>query len=111
MPTYEYECAKCGHSFEAFQSMSAPALESCPRCKGKLKRLIGGGLGVIFKGSGFYTTDNKRSSTLTSGNGSKEGSKDGSKDGGKGKGDTGKGDSGKGDKSAAATAPDKKPVS
>ena len=58
MPTYDYECAKCGHRFDAFQSMSEDPLRKCPSCgKAGLRRLIGGGLGVIFKGSGFYQTD------------------------------------------------------
>lgn len=60
MPTYEYECTKCGHTFDAFQSMSDAPLVKCPECgKNGLRRLIGGGLGVIFKGSGFYVTDNR----------------------------------------------------
>ena len=60
MPTYDYECTKCGHTFDAFQSMSEDPLVKCPQCnKNGLKRLIGGGLGVIFKGSGFYVTDNR----------------------------------------------------
>lgn len=66
MPTYDYECRKCGHTFEAFQSMTEDPLTTCPKCKGKVRRLIGGGLGIIFKGSGFYVTDNKSSSSLTS---------------------------------------------
>jgi putative FmdB family regulatory protein len=70
MPTYEYECTKCGHTFEIIQSMSAPALTKCPKCKGRIRRIIGGGMGVIFKGSGFYSTDNKKGSVLTGGNGS-----------------------------------------
>ena len=57
MPTYEYECEKCGHRFELFQSMSDPVRKRCPKCRGKLRRLIGTGAGMIFKGSGFYTTD------------------------------------------------------
>ena len=57
MPTYDYECQKCGHSFEAFQSMKDDALKECPECGGELKRLIGAGAGIIFKGSGFYQTD------------------------------------------------------
>ncbi len=69
MPTYEYECTKCGHTFEAFQSIKADPLSSCPKCRGKVRRLIGGGIGVIFKGSGFYSTDNRKSSALTGGNG------------------------------------------
>ena len=57
MPTYEYECQKCGHRFDEFQSMTAKPLVRCPKCKGKLKRLIGAGAGFLFKGSGFYVTD------------------------------------------------------
>ena len=57
MPTYEYECQKCGHRFEEFQSMKDAPLTKCPVCKGKVKRLIGAGAGLIFKGSGFYITD------------------------------------------------------
>ncbi|MCB9881629.1 MAG: zinc ribbon domain-containing protein [Planctomycetes bacterium] len=63
MPTYEYECDACGHRFEEFQSMSAAALEKCPECKKKkLRRLIGGGAAILFKGSGFYETDYRSSS-------------------------------------------------
>jgi len=58
MPTYDYRCEACGHEFEEFQSISAGALRKCPKCKKlKLKRLIGGGAGFLFKGSGFYETD------------------------------------------------------
>ncbi len=61
MPTYEYECRACGHRFDAFQRMSDPTRRKCPKCaKLKLQRLISGGAGVIFKGSGFYETDYKR---------------------------------------------------
>lgn len=60
MPTYEYECRACGHAFETMHSMTAPVLRKCPECgKLKLERLISGGAGVIFKGSGFYETDYK----------------------------------------------------
>ncbi len=63
MPTYEYLCDACGHRFEKFQSITAPATRKCPACgKMKLRRLIGHGAGVIFRGSGFYQTD-YRSST------------------------------------------------
>jgi len=58
MPTYEYECEACGHRFEEFQQMSDALLRACPKCrKRKLRRLLGGGSAVIFKGSGFYQTD------------------------------------------------------
>lgn len=58
MPTYEYVCDACEHEFEEFQSMSAKHLKKCPECgKNKLRRLIGTGAGIIFKGSGFYETD------------------------------------------------------
>ena len=60
MPTYEYACRKCGHAFEIFQSMKAATLKKCPECqKLALKRLVGGGGGLIFKGTGFYITDYK----------------------------------------------------
>ena len=58
MPTYEYQCRKCGHEFEVFQSMTAGSLKKCPACgKLALKRLIGTGGAILFKGSGFYATD------------------------------------------------------
>lgn len=58
MPTYDYRCKACGHEFEEFQMMSEGALRKCPECsKLKLERLIGGGAGFVFKGSGYYVTD------------------------------------------------------
>jgi putative FmdB family regulatory protein len=57
MPTYEYVCRKCGHEFDAFQRMSDAPLKRCPKCKGAVQRKIGGGAGLLFKGSGFYITD------------------------------------------------------
>ena len=59
MPTYEYECQKCGYRFEEFQSITAEPLTRCPResCSGRVKRLISAGGGLLFKGSGFYITD------------------------------------------------------
>ena len=70
MPTYEYVCDSCGHAFEEFQSITAKPLRKCPACKKMhLKRLIGTGAGIIFKGSGFYVPDNRaKSSTATPGN-------------------------------------------
>jgi putative FmdB family regulatory protein len=58
MPTYDYRCEACEHEFELFQQMSAPVKKKCPECaKLRLKRLIGTGSAVMFKGSGFYETD------------------------------------------------------
>ena len=57
MPTYEYECTKCGYNFEVFQAMSDEPIKTCAKCGKKVRRLILGGAGVIFKGSGFYVTD------------------------------------------------------
>ena len=92
MPTYEYECAKCKKTFETFQSMKDAAFTTCPEnlCqqkkwgKGKVKRLLGTGAGLIFKGSGFYITDYrsenykaaaKKDSGSSSSGGSSEGGK------------------------------------
>ncbi|RJP72683.1 MAG: zinc ribbon domain-containing protein [Ignavibacteriales bacterium] len=63
MPNYDYKCTKCKKTFEIFQKMTDEPIEKCPECNGKLKRLIGAGAGPIFKGSGFYQTDYKNSSS------------------------------------------------
>jgi len=58
MPTYDYECTACKHTWDEFQSMSAKPSKKCPKCgKAKANRKIGAGAGIIFKGSGFYQTD------------------------------------------------------
>jgi len=62
MPTYQYRCPECGYEFEEFQSMTEDAIETCPKCQGKTRRLISGGAGILFKGSGFYETDYRSSS-------------------------------------------------
>ena len=87
MPTYEYECQKCGHRFELFQMMSEEPKKRCPECRGKVKRLIGSGAGIIFKGSGFYQTDYRSDSykkaakaEKTKSNGSDSKSKSGTSD-------------------------------
>lgn len=82
MPTYEYECEKCGKLFEVFQSMVEDRLTKCvdPKCKGKVTRLIGAGSGIIFKGSGFYETDYKRKDSDSGSDGSSESSGDSSGD-------------------------------
>jgi len=71
MPTYDYQCKDCGHKFEEFQSISAKPLTKCPVCEGKVERLISGGTGLIFKGSGFYITDYTNKSGSSAGNSSK----------------------------------------
>ena len=63
MPTYDYECAKCGQEFEVFQSMKDAPLKKCPKCgKTGVRRKVGSGAGLIFKGTGFYITDYKKKS-------------------------------------------------
>ena len=68
MPTYEYECKTCGHGFEIFQSMKDESLKVCPECGKEIRRVIRGGTGIIFKGQGFYVTDNggKKSASSSS---------------------------------------------
>ncbi len=79
MPTYDYKCDACGHAFEKFQSMSAAPVKKCPQCGAtSVKRLIGIGAGVIFKGGGFYETDYRSDAYK----------KDAKKAGGEGGGDT-----------------------
>ena len=79
MPNYDYQCEKCGHVFEVFQRMNDSKLEDCPKddCSGKVRRLLGTGAGVIFKGSGFYQTDYrsesyKKGQSKESGSGAKK---------------------------------------
>lgn len=62
MPTYWYRCQTCSHEFEEFQKISDPALRECPKCGGVIMRVITGGAGMIFKGSGFYITDHRKES-------------------------------------------------
>ena len=93
MPTYDYVCDGCGHAFELFQSMTDSVKKTCPECgKKKLRRLSGAGGAIVFKGSGFYKTDN-RSESYKKGAAADSGGK--SECGGK-KPDSGKSDSGGG---------------
>jgi putative FmdB family regulatory protein len=65
MPTYDYQCDACGHAFEEWQSFHDAELNKCPQCKKKkLRRLLGGGAAIIFKGAGFYETDYRSDSYL-----------------------------------------------
>lgn len=63
MPTYDYICSDCDYKFEHFQAMSDEPIRICPNCDGRVRRLIGKGTGLIFKGSGYYLTDYKNKST------------------------------------------------
>ena len=83
MPTYDYVCEACGHAFEQFQSISEPELEKCPECKKKkLRRLMGTGAALMFKGSGFYTTDYRSESYKKSASADKPSGGDSGKSGG-----------------------------
>ena len=75
MPTYAYKCDSCGHGFEQFQSITAKSIRKCPACgKTTIKRLIGTGAGIIFKGSGFYQTDYRSDTYKKAAEGDKGGS-------------------------------------
>ena len=68
MPTYDYRCKSCGYEFEEFQSMSAEKMVICPKCaEPSLKRLMSSGAGLVFKGSGFYITDHRKSGEPSTG--------------------------------------------
>lgn len=104
MPTYQYACTACDHAFEQVQSFSDDALTVCPACSGRLRKVFNA-VGVVFKGSGFYRTDSRSSSSATdTGSGSKgDGAKgEGAKGGSKGEGSTTKSESSS--SSAPATA-------
>jgi putative FmdB family regulatory protein len=81
MPTYDYRCNACGHTFDELQSFSDPPLTKCPECKkNKLERLFGGGGAIIFKGNGFYETDYRRAGENGNGKADGEAAKTESKD-------------------------------
>jgi len=64
MPTYQYRCTACGKELEAVQKFSDPALTTCPACSGDLRKVYSA-VGVVFKGSGFYATDSRRSTSAS----------------------------------------------
>jgi putative FmdB family regulatory protein len=70
VPTYSYECTKCGHAFDVFHAMSSTVRVKCEKCNGPCIKMIGKGAGIIFKGSGFYETDYKKKSGVSSSSGS-----------------------------------------
>ncbi len=103
MPTYDYECDACGHKQEVFQSISDPLLEKCPKCKKKkYRRLFGAGAAVMFKGSGFYTTDYRSDSYKKAASAD---SKPAGDAGGSTSADSSSGKSGETSKSSEATKP------
>jgi putative FmdB family regulatory protein len=104
MPTYDYQCETCGHRFEVFQSMSAAKLTDCPQegCDGRVKRLLGTGAGLIFKGGGFYETDYRSDSYKDAAKKDKEGGKSGDGKSGKSDGGAEKPAAGKGDSSSGS---------
>jgi putative FmdB family regulatory protein len=76
MPTYEYQCDACKHRLEEFQSFTEEPLKKCPQCgKKKLRRLLGSGAAIIFKGSGFYQTDYRSDSYKTAAKADQDGAK------------------------------------
>ena len=112
MPTYEYHCEKCGQNFDAFQSMRDQPYKECPKdlCRlpewghGKVKRLLGTGAGLIFKGSGFYTTDYRSDSYKAAAKKESPGSSSG------GEKSAGPKESAKDSSPAPAKPPEKKPT-
>jgi len=102
MPTYEYHCPKCQHEYERFQSINSDPHTECPKCATQVRRLVSGGTGVIFKGSGFHVTDYKSNN---SGDADKkaEGTSENKKEG-SGEGKNGKENGVKKDSSASSTS-------
>lgn len=80
MPTYEYRCKDCGHTFDAYQSFTDDALTECPECAGLVKKVFGN-VGIAFKGSGFYKTDSRSGSSSSSSASSSNGEKSDKKEG------------------------------
>ncbi len=119
MPTYDYLCDACGHKFEEFQMMSEALLTKCPECKKKkLRRLIGSGSSIIFKGSGFYETDyrseaykNAAKADAAKSTPATESAKGDAAKSDTGKADTGKADTGKTTDSTSTTGSSEKPAS
>jgi putative FmdB family regulatory protein len=90
MPTYDYVCDACRHEFEMFQSIKDDAIRKCPKCKRlKLRRLIGPGAAIVFKGSGFYQTDYRSESYKKAAAAEKSSATPAASDGGKKKESTG----------------------
>ncbi len=107
MPTYQYQCTECGNGLEAVQKFTDDALTTCPDCQGRLRKVFSA-VGVVFKGSGFYRTDSRSSSSSAVGAGSSAGSSGSSGSAGSGStggGSTGGSTSGSGSTTSASPAP------
>lgn len=72
MPTYTYKCESCGYQYDKLQSITSQPDTKCPKCEGEVKRLIGAGVGIVFKGSGFYVTDYKNKNNSSNGSSTKK---------------------------------------
>lgn len=86
MPTYEYECPGCGHSFERFQGINEDPIRECPECGGAVRRLISKGGGLVFRGPGFYATDYRSGPSSPAAASEKGGKGEGGDDAGSGAG-------------------------
>ena len=102
MPTYEYACRNCGEHLEVVQSFSDDPLTECPNCKGELRKVFSP-IGIAFKGSGFYRTDSKGSSSIPAAGKESSGAGSGSGSGDKPSGDKGSGDKPSGDKGSSGS--------
>jgi putative FmdB family regulatory protein len=91
VPTYQYACTACGHRFEAVQAFTDPTLTECPKCAGRLRKVFSS-VGIVFKGSGFYRTDSRAGSSVSSGSGSEK------------KTDAASGSSGSGDSASSSSS-------
>lgn len=100
MPTYQYRCTECGEDLEVVQSFQDESLTVCPNCQGKLRKVFSP-IGIAFKGSGFYKTDNRSSASIPSGKSSSDGAKS---DGAKSEGDGGNSSSSSGNGSSSSSS-------
>src|SRR4051812_14967318 len=103
MPTYDYACTHCDHAFEVFQAFTDDALTECPECGGRLRKVFGS-VGVVFKGSGFYRTDSRNSSSSVPAGGKSGEGKSGEGKSGEGKSGEGKSSEGKSSDGKASSA-------
>ncbi|MFJ9769791.1 FmdB family zinc ribbon protein [Kitasatospora sp. NPDC101157] len=104
MPTYQYQCTECGNGLEAVQKFTDEALTTCPDCQGRLRKVFSA-VGVVFKGSGFYRTDSRSSSSSSVGAGSSAGSSTSSSTSGSSSASGSSGSSGSSSTSSSTSSP------